>query len=222
MHRTNLKNVDPISPDLVRIPVPASEPIPPVLSLMDKRIIAIAGLGRGSGVSLISASLASVLRQEGLQVDQFSSRMGALHHGCVTRSHIVLIEIEEMPSLWCEIAHDVILIADPTLLNGSLVPEAARFLATLSGSAGQPRVRVVVNRVNNTFGAWEVYQQIRREARRWPNVHLKLLGFIPRDPSAESWVLEQKPLVEVYPTTPASQNLRAMGERLKNSYWDSK
>lgn len=191
--------------------------LPPVLSLMSKQVICVASLTHGSGKSLFTSSLAHLLTEQGLKVDLFDSRIGALHHGCQTASPIVLVEMSE-GNLWYHIASDILLIADPTRSNGSLLREASLFLDLMAAEERSMHVRIVVNRAEDLSQAREVYRQIRKEAETRPLIHLKFFGYLPCDPVLEAWKTEKNPFVVDYPEGMAAACLRSMAARFKDQY----
>lgn len=187
-------------------------------SLINKQIICVAGLTRDSGKSLLASSLAHLLREQGLKTDLFDSRMGILHHGCQTNTSITLVEMAEEDSLWYSLASEILLIADPTCSNGSLLQDASRFLDLMVAEERALSIRLVVNRSEDICQAKEIYHKIRKEMETRPFIHLKYFGYLPPDPGLKTWKTEKKPFVVDYPETMAAACLRSMASRLKDQH----
>lgn len=195
------------------------DPGPPsALSLINKQVICVASLTQDSGKSLFTSSLAHLLQEQGLKVDLFDSRMGALHHACPTASNIVLVEMSQGGSLWYHLASDILLIADPIRLNGSLLRKASRFLDLIAAEERSMNVRLVVNRSADPFQAQKIYHKIRKETEAKPNIHLKYFGYLPRDPVLEGWRVEKNLFVVDYPETMAAACLKSMAFRLRDQH----
>ena len=79
-------------------------------------------------------------------------------------------------------AHEILLVADPFRLNGTMVYEAHRFLEKINRLEKPLSVHLVVNRTQDVHDAKRVYGLLRKEALDSPWVHFKYFGYLPQDP----------------------------------------
>jgi flagellar biosynthesis protein FlhG len=91
---------------------------------------------------------------------------------------------------------------EPTSLT-----DAYAMVKVLSLQAGVRLFNVVVNCAANERLAHDIYEKLVKVASRFLDVRLKYLGFVPRDENMHRAVMQQSPIVESFPHSPASRAL---------------
>ena len=73
---------------------------------------------------------------------------------------------------------------------------------------------LLVNMTTSSEEAEETAHRIRLVARRFLQLEINALGFVPFDPAVTRAVRRQEPVVLAFPQSPAAQAYRALAERL--------
>jgi flagellar biosynthesis protein FlhG len=71
-----------------------------------------------------------------------------------------------------------------------------------------------VNQVHQVSAAEAVHERLLRVAERFLDVEINLLGHIYADSAVQRAVMEQGPLVQLYPTAPAARCFAQIAQRL--------
>jgi flagellar biosynthesis protein FlhG len=100
------------------------------------------------------------------------------------------------------------------VINGepTTLTDAYALIKVLSQSYGEKQVSVLVNEVKDSREAQSVFVRLATSVERFLHVELTYSGFIPSDEAVQEAVLQQQPLVEVFPSSRAA---RAYGELAK-------
>ncbi|MGN0151371.1 MAG: MinD/ParA family protein [Wujia sp.] len=77
-------------------------------------------------------------------------------------------------------------------------------------------INVVSNRVNSQEEGTEIYNKINTVSSRFLNTKLQFLGAVMQDRNASLAIIEQKPVVMAYPSSPAAKGLSTLAYRLMN------
>jgi flagellar biosynthesis protein FlhG len=81
----------------------------------------------------------------------------------------------------------------------------------------QPLIKVVVNMANGPVEAEEAGKKLVVLSKRFLNLDVDYMGFIPRDPGMSRAVKEQRPVMLSSPATPAAVSLNRLAEILLSS-----
>jgi len=108
-------------------------------------------------------------------------------------------------------AQEVLLVisAEPTSLT-----DAYATVKVLSQQAGVRSFHVLVNPAANEVAARDVFQKLTGVTRRFLSASVSYLGFVPYDEHVHRAVMAQRPLVDVFPSAPASRALEHIFRRL--------
>lgn len=88
--------------------------------------------------------------------------------------------------------------------------DAYGLIKVLAQDAYSGRLRVIVNMAENAAEGDEVGRLMESLASRFLNIHVELLGVVPRDKAVTSAVRAQKPFMLAQPNSSASQAVMAM------------
>jgi flagellar biosynthesis protein FlhG len=77
-----------------------------------------------------------------------------------------------------------------------------------------PVINVILNMVSSQAEADEAGRKLIILARRFLNLEIDYLGFVPRDPTMIRAVKEQKPVILSAPTSPAAVSIHRLAEAL--------
>lgn len=100
--------------------------------------------------------------------------------------------------------------------------DAYALIKVLSIRCGVKSFYVLVNGVSRARVAQKVYQTLVTVSERFlgPQINLEYLGFIPRDEFLLESVLQQQPVLSLFPQAPASQSFVAIAQSLLQSKRD--
>lgn len=76
-------------------------------------------------------------------------------------------------------------------------------------------VMLIVNMARDLQEAEDAAEKITLVAKRFLSVHVRLLGFVPRDPFVTRAVMQQEPFVLRYPSSPASRAVADIANKLR-------
>lgn len=107
----------------------------------------------------------------------------------------------------------IITTPEPT----SITDAYAIIKATRETSGDSPEIKVVVNRVDDYKEGSEVFDKISKVAKRFLNLDIVNLGYIPYDNNMIKSVKNQKPVMIGYPNSDASRAIDAIAKRLLDS-----
>lgn len=108
-------------------------------------------------------------------------------------------------------AQQAILVVSP---EPTSLTDAYAAVKALSLQADVPVFDVVVNGAANETRAREVYQRLCAVCARFLDARLRYLGWVPTDENVGRAVMAQKPLIDLFPLSPASRAYRALTEKL--------
>ncbi|MBV2210360.1 MAG: P-loop NTPase [Thermomonas sp.] len=106
---------------------------------------------------------------------------------------------------FCQAAQEVILVVCD---EPASVTDAYALVKILSRDRGVNRIQVLANQVPNVNEGRSVFDKLERVTSRFLDVTLSYLGAIPRDEWLRLSIQRQEPVVEAFPTAPASLAFR--------------
>jgi len=110
-----------------------------------------------------------------------------------------------------QLAHYVLLV---TSLDPAALVDAYALAKVLWRTTDRADIGLVVNGVKDGGEGRLAFRQIDRAAARFLGRNLRYFGHIPDDPAVRDAMLNQAPLVEHLPQTPASRCFRLLANRL--------
>jgi flagellar biosynthesis protein FlhG len=108
-------------------------------------------------------------------------------------------------------ANDVLVVSNP---EPTALTDAYAAIKVLSQKCGVKKFKLLVNSVANEAAAREVYEKLGQVADRFLRISLEYVGHVVRDENVNRAILAQKPLVELYPSSPAARCVAAVADRL--------
>jgi flagellar biosynthesis protein FlhG len=108
-------------------------------------------------------------------------------------------------------AQEAILIVNPE--PTSLI-DAYAVVKVLSQQAGVSAFSVIVNPVVDEMVARGIFHKLTTVTNRFLNARVRHLGYIPRDENFHRAIMAQRPLVDMFPSSPASRALGDISTRL--------
>ena len=75
-------------------------------------------------------------------------------------------------------------------------------------------INVVSNRVSSDAEGNDIYSKINTVSSKFLNTKLQFLGNIPQDKNASMAIIEQKPVIMAYPTSPMAKGIQSMAAKL--------
>lgn len=111
-------------------------------------------------------------------------------------------------------AQEAILVVNP---EPTSLTDAYATVKVLSQQAGVRDFQLLVNPAPHELSARDIYRKLTRVTDKFLDVNIKLLGHVPYDDNLQRSVMAQKPLVELYPHSPASRALAGVADRLLGS-----
>ena len=99
-------------------------------------------------------------------------------------------------------AHDVIVVLNP---EPTALADAYCVIKVLNQQRCVNRFHLVVNSTHQAATARSVHERLTRVADRFLNVDIRLLGHIYADQKVSEAVMQQTPLVKLFPTSPAAR-----------------
>lgn len=176
-----------------------------------------------NGIKLVASGSGGVRELADLndeQRDKFLNALLALQ----SQSDLILIDtgagLHRNVMAFVLAAEEVVIVttAEPTSLM-----DAYGMIKILYREKKNPVISVIVNMASNQAEADEAGRKLSILARRFLNLEIDYLGFVPRDPSMIRAVKEQKPVILSAPTSPAAVSIHRLaeaillGKSLKNS-----
>jgi flagellar biosynthesis protein FlhG len=108
-------------------------------------------------------------------------------------------------------AQEVLLVASP---EPTSLTDAYATVKVLSQQAGVEHFQVVVNQVPSELAGREVWQKLTGVTDRFLTARVSFLGHVPRDENLQRALMAQRPVVQLFPRSPASRALQALSDRL--------
>jgi flagellar biosynthesis protein FlhG len=108
-------------------------------------------------------------------------------------------------------AQEAILVVNPE--PTSLV-DAYAVVKVLSQQAGVRSFSVIVNPVVDELAARGIFQKLTAVTNRFLSARMRHLGYIPRDENLHRAIMAQRPIVDLFPSSPASRALADIAGRL--------
>ncbi|HAA03517.1 MAG TPA: flagellar synthesis regulator FleN [Syntrophobacteraceae bacterium] len=107
----------------------------------------------------------------------------------------------------------VVVTAEPTSLT-----DAYALIKVLYTRHGERHFKILTNNVKDDHSGKNIFLQISKVADHFlDGLSLDYLGNIPSDPNVARAVIQQKPLLEVFPQSPASKAFANLASRLDKS-----
>jgi flagellar biosynthesis protein FlhG len=110
-----------------------------------------------------------------------------------------------------QMAHHVLLV---TSLDPAALVDAYAVAKVLWRADARAAIGLIVNGVRDGSEGRLAYRQMDRAAARFLGHHLRYFGYIPVDPAVREAMLNQAPLVDHLPQTPASRGFRLLASRI--------
>lgn len=110
-------------------------------------------------------------------------------------------------------ADDVIVVCtpEPTSLTDAYA------LIKVCSSSTRKDIICVVNRAKDETDAKSTFRKLAITADRFLGIKLRLLGWIPDDPTVTKAIREQRPVVAQFPKSPAARSIRQLADKWINS-----
>jgi flagellar biosynthesis protein FlhG len=108
-------------------------------------------------------------------------------------------------------AQEAILVVNPE--PTSLI-DAYAVVKVLSQQAGVSAFSVIVNPVVDEMVARGIFHKLTAVTNRFLNARIRHLGYIPRDENFHRAIMAQRPIVDMFPSSPASRALGDISKRL--------
>jgi flagellar biosynthesis protein FlhG len=108
-------------------------------------------------------------------------------------------------------AQEAILVVSPE--PTSLV-DAYATVKVLSQQAGVRTFNVIINPVVDEMAARGVFQKLTAVTSKFLEARVRHLGYIPRDENLHRAIMAQRPVCEMFPSSPSARAIAAIAERL--------
>ena len=108
-------------------------------------------------------------------------------------------------------AQEAILVVSPE--PTSLV-DAYAAVKVLSQQAGVTTFNVIVNPVVDELAARGVFQKLTAVTSKFLQAKVRHLGYVPRDENLHKAIMAQRPVCEMFPSSPSARAIAAVTERL--------
>ncbi len=108
-------------------------------------------------------------------------------------------------------AQEALLVVNP---EPTSLTDAYATVKVLSQQAGVRDFDLLVNPAPHELAARDIYRKLTRVTDKFLDVNVKLVGHVPYDDNLQRSVMAQKPLVELYPLSPASRALAGIADKL--------
>lgn len=108
---------------------------------------------------------------------------------------------------FASVAHEILVVASP---EPTSITDAYALMKVLSHRYDETHFRLLVNMARNQREGLEVFRKIGLVADRFLNISIDYIGFIPDDDYVPLSVCRQRPVVDLYPQAPASQEFQRL------------
>lgn len=99
-------------------------------------------------------------------------------------------------------AQDIIVVASP---EPTSLTDAYAVMKVLHTKYGEAHFKLLVNMVQDSSEGMEVYRKLGTAADRFLNISIDYIGFVLKDKHVVMSVMEQRPVVDLYPWSNASK-----------------
>lgn len=110
-------------------------------------------------------------------------------------------------------AQEALLVVSP---EPTSLTDAYATIKVLCQDAGVRFFDVVVNQAGTEAMARDIFEKLSAVASRFLDARVRWLGWVPRDENVHRSVMAQRPLVELFPTSPATRALNGVADALLN------
>ena len=110
-------------------------------------------------------------------------------------------------------AQEALLVVSP---EPTSLTDAYATIKVLCQDAGVRYFDVVVNQAGNEGQARDIFEKLSAVAGRFLDARVRWLGWVPRDENVHRAVMAQRPLVELFPLSPATRALNGVADTLFN------
>jgi flagellar biosynthesis protein FlhG len=112
-------------------------------------------------------------------------------------------------------AHERIIVVTP---EPTSLTDAYALIKVLYSKHGERYFRILVNQASNESMGKSIFAKLSKVADHFlDGLSLDYLGTIPHDPSVTKSVLQQKPLLELFPSSPASKAFISIAETISRT-----
>lgn len=108
-------------------------------------------------------------------------------------------------------AQDIIVVASP---EPTSLTDAYAVMKVLHTKYGECHFKLLVNMVRDSSEGKDVYRRLGVAADRFLNVSIDYIGYILRDKHVVMSVMEQKPVLDIYPWSQASKCFNELSTRI--------
>lgn len=108
-------------------------------------------------------------------------------------------------------AQEALLVVSP---EPTSLTDAYATVKVLCQSAGVRHFDVVVNQAPTEAIARDIFDRLLAVASRFLEARMRFLGWVPRDENVHRAVMAQRPLIDAFPTSPATRALNAVVDNL--------
>ena len=113
-----------------------------------------------------------------------------------------------------KVADEVILVVVP---EPTSITDSYAMIKVMSQKHGRSTFKILMNLVKGEVEAGAIFNRIRDVAERFLSIRLDYYGFIPRDEAFSRSVIQQKPLLELYPNSPASRCIEGLARTIDSN-----
>jgi flagellar biosynthesis protein FlhG len=138
------------------------------------------------------------------QIDQFEDRFDTV---MIDNSAGISQDVQ----FFAGAARDVLVVTDQ---EPTAITDAYATIKILSQRRTNRTFHLLVNNVESDQEGQEVFRKLTSVTSRFLDVSLSLFGTVPRDENLNRAVMARRPLVELFPQSPASLRLRELADRL--------
>jgi flagellar biosynthesis protein FlhG len=108
-------------------------------------------------------------------------------------------------------AQEALLVVSP---EPTSLTDAYATIKVLCQEAGMRHFSVVVNQAAHEAMGRDIFDKLSAVAGRFLDVRMRWLGWLPRDENVHRAVMAQRPLIELFPTSPATRALSGVADAL--------
>ena len=99
-------------------------------------------------------------------------------------------------------AQDIIIVVSP---EPTSITDAYALMKILNLKYGEREFKLLVNMVRDEMEAREVYCRLSKAADKFLNISIDYIGYIINDPTVNKSIMQQRPVVEVFPASEAAR-----------------
>lgn len=107
------------------------------------------------------------------------------------------------------VASEMIVLASP---EPTSIVDAYALIKVMYQKHGEKRFRLLVNQARDNKEGLEVYKNVSAVAEKFLNISIDYMGYIPYDENVRRAVRQQKPVIELYPSSKASVSFKKLAE----------